>query len=118
MKVHEAAAGKLRKKAHLFAALGDETRLALLLKLGTGRPCSITQLAEGETVTRQAISKHLRVLEEAGLIHGTRSGRENLFQADPGQLQVAKDALDIISRQWDDALARLKSFVEDNVKDE
>jgi DNA-binding transcriptional ArsR family regulator len=106
-------AGQLSRNAPLFAALGDKTRLTLLMKLGDGAPLSITCLAEGSTLTRQAITKHLRILEAAGLVRGVRRGRENLFQIKPKSLEEAKDALDVISRQWDLALARLKSFVED-----
>ncbi len=105
--------GKLRRNAPLFAALGDETRLILLMKLGDGPLLSITRLTEGSTLTRQAITKHLRILEDAGLVRGVRRGRENLFQLEPDSLREARDALNRISRQWDHALARLKSFVED-----
>lgn len=97
----------------MFAALGDETRLTLLLKLGDGELLSITRLAAGSAVTRQAITKHLRVLEGVGLVRGVRRGRENLFQLKPKSLREARDALDSISRQWDLALSRLKSLVED-----
>jgi len=105
--------GKLRRNVPLFAALGDETRLTLLMKLGHGPLLSITRLTEGSTLTRQAITKHLRILEDAGLVRGVRRGRESLFQLEPGSLGEARDALDSISRQWDHALARLRSFVED-----
>ena len=88
-------------------------RLTLLTRLSEGSQCSITQLAEGSTITRQAITKHLRVLEGAGLVRGVRRGRESLFQFEPKPLEEARDSLDVIARQWDDALARLKSFVED-----
>lgn len=104
--------GKLRRNAPLFAALGDETRLTLLMKLGDGALLSITRLTEGSALTRQAITKHLRILEEAGLVKGVRCGRESLFQLEPNSLKKAQEALDGISRQWDEALARLKSFVE------
>ncbi len=106
------ASRRLACSAPLFAALGDETRLSLLLQLGEGNLCSITNLADGRQQTRQAIRKHLRVLEEARLIRGVRRGRENLFQIEPKTLHVAAQSLDAISRQWDDALARLQSFVE------
>jgi DNA-binding transcriptional ArsR family regulator len=97
----------------LFAALGDETRLALLMKLSDGPLLSITRLAEGSTISRQAVTKHLRILKDAGLVRGVRRGRESLFRLEPRSLGDARDALDRISRQWDQALARLKSFVED-----
>jgi DNA-binding transcriptional ArsR family regulator len=109
----ESAARKLRGKAPLFAALGDETRLKLLVKLGSGSLLSITRLAEDSALSRQAITKHLRVLQQAGLVRGVRQGRENLFGLEPDQLDEARRALDVISRQWDQALARLKSFVEE-----
>ena len=103
----------LRHYAPLFAALGDEVRLTLLTKLGTGTLLSITQLSEGSTITRQAITKHLRVLQDIGLVRGTRRGREHMFRLEPKLLKDARDSLTVISQQWDDALARLKSFVED-----
>jgi DNA-binding transcriptional ArsR family regulator len=103
---------RLQKQAPLFAALGDEVRLKLLARLSDGAELSITQLSQRASITRQAITKHLRVLEEAGLVKGIRRGRENLFHFDPQPLRDARDSLEIISRQWDDALARLKAFVE------
>lgn len=105
-------AKKVRGKAPVFAALGDETRLSLLLRLGSEGRLSITQLSADVSVTRQAITKHLRVLEGAGLVHSVREGRENLYQLDPTPLAEAGDTLEVLSRQWDDALARLKAFVE------
>jgi DNA-binding transcriptional ArsR family regulator len=106
------AARKLTRNAQLFAALGDKVRLDLLSKLSDGRSCSITQLAAGSVITRQAITKHLRVLQDAGIVRRSRQGRESLFQLDPKPLQDARESLDVISRQWGDAPARLKSFVE------
>src|SRR5262245_42355303 len=102
-----------RKTAPLFAALGDPTRLALLTRLSQGSPCSIARLTKGSAITRQAITKHLRVLQHAGLVRGVRRGRENLFELEPQPLDEARRALELISRQWDDALARLKRFVEE-----
>jgi DNA-binding transcriptional ArsR family regulator len=99
--------------AALFAALGDKTRLALLSRLSRGRPASISQLTSGSRLTRQAITKHLCVLERAGVVRGTRVGRENLFALDPEPIEWMRDYLAQVSTQWDDALARLKSFVED-----
>lgn len=103
---------KLRASAPLFAALGDETRLTLLMKLGDGSLLSITSLTEGSSLTRQAITKHLRVLEDAGLVRGIRQGRETLFEIEPKPLADVRRALDVFSQQWDQALARLKSYVE------
>ena len=109
----EAGTRELRKSAPLFAALGDETRLALLARLGGGARSSITALSAGSSLTRQAITKHLRVLEGAGLVRGVREGRENLFELKPDSLDEAIRSLERIAKQWDHALARLKSFVED-----
>lgn len=106
-------ARKLRAFAPVFAALGDETRLQLVSKLSDGTALSIARLAQDAPVSRQAITKHLRVLEGAGLVHGVRRGRENLFQLAPKPLDEAREALETISRQWDVALGRLKAFVEE-----
>ena len=103
---------RLRRNAPVFAALGDETRLILLTKLSNGDLLSIARLTHGSTLTRQAITKHLRVLQSAGLVRGVRRGRENLFKLEPEQLDAARLALENISRQWDAALGRLKEFVE------
>lgn len=103
-----------RRPAHapVFAALGDETRLSLVAKLCSGQSRSISQLTEGSKLTRQAITKHLQVLESAGVVHSIRSGRESLFEFDPQPMQEIKKYLDLVSEQWDQALSRLKSFVE------
>ncbi len=96
----------------LFAALGDETRLALVGKLSSGQPCSISQLTEGSRLTRQAITKHLGVLAKAGLVRCERAGRENRFALDPAPIAEMHNYLDSVSRQWDEALLRLKALVE------
>ena len=103
---------QLADRAAIFAALGDETRLALIGKLSNGPPQSISRLAEGSTLTRQAITKHLRVLEGAGVVRSVRSGRESLFLFRPEPLRELRSYLDRVSDQWDDALERLRSFVE------
>ncbi len=102
----------LEGRATVFAALGDETRLSLLTKLSGGQRQSISQLAGGSSLTRQAITKHLRVLEGAGVVRSVRVGRESRFTLEPKPIDEARDFLDLVSRQWDDALARLKAFVE------
>ena len=102
----------LRTHVPVFAALGDETRLTLLARLCARAPCSISELTEGSPMTRQAITKHLRVLEGAGIVRGEIAGRQCLFELKPKPLQAARDYLDLVSRQWDEALARLKDFVE------
>ena len=99
-------------RASVFAALGDETRLSLVGKLSNGPPQSISRLTEGSTLTRQAITKHLRVLEGAGIVHSVRAGRESLFEFRPEPLKELRSYLERVSDQWDHALARLKSLVE------
>lgn len=112
-KSHSSTAAKRRARAPVFAALGDETRLSLVTKLCNGQPHSISQLTEGSRLTRQAITKHLRVLEDAGIVHSVRAGRESLFEFDPKPVEEIKEYLNLVSEQWDQALARLKAFVED-----
>ena len=104
--------------AAVFAALGDETRLALVARLSDGRPASISQLTDAQStgsskLTRQAITKHLRVLERARIVHGVRAGRESLFELDPKPIEELREYLDLVSEQWDQALGRLRSFVEE-----
>jgi DNA-binding transcriptional ArsR family regulator len=105
-------AAKRRPYAPVFAALGDETRLSLVAKLCGGPPRSISQLTQGSRLTRQAITKHLRVLERAEIVHSLRTGRESRFEFDPEPIEEIKKYLDLVSEQWDQALSRLKSFVE------
>jgi DNA-binding transcriptional ArsR family regulator len=99
-------------RASVFAALGDATRLSLVAKLSDGPPQSISRLAQGSRLTRQAITKHLRVLEGAGVARSVRVGRENLFALRPEPLKEIQTYLARVSGQWDHALARLKSHVE------
>jgi DNA-binding transcriptional ArsR family regulator len=105
-------AAKRQAHAPIFAALGDETRLTLIARLAGGEPCSIVQLTAGSELTRQAITKHLRVLEDAGLVRSVRSGRESLFELDPEPIGEIKSYLEQVSDQWDKTLSRLKAFVE------
>ena len=102
----------LPRAAPRFAALGDETRLRLVARLGRAGPQSITQLAEGLPVTRQAVTKHLRALEGAGLARGRRRGRERVWELRPQRLSEAQHYLDMISAQWDAAIGRLRDLVE------
>jgi len=102
----------LKIRAAVFAALGAETRLALIEKLSTGTPQSISRLAEGSTLTRQAITKHLRILEEAGVVQSIRVGRESRFEFRSEPLKEIRSYLERVSERWDKALARLKAFVE------
>ena len=98
--------------AELFAALGDETRLAVLARLGEG-PASIVRLTHGHTLSRQALTKHLRVLERAGLVNQVRAGRESLWSLQRQRLDEAQRYLAAMSQAWDDRLDRLKAMVED-----
>lgn len=98
--------------APIFAALGDPTRLALVSTLSDGQKRSIATLSSGSALTRQAVTKHLRVLEEAGLVQSSRSGRESLYSFRPERIGEARAYLDAVSRQWDDALSRLRTMVE------
>jgi DNA-binding transcriptional ArsR family regulator len=97
----------------MFAALGDETRLSIVARLATGGPLSISGLTAGTGVTRQAITKHLEVLAASGLVHGSWHGRERIWELDTAQLSEARRYLELVSQRWDDALDRLKRFVED-----
>lgn len=99
--------------APIFAALGDSTRLALLGKLGDGQARSIASLSIGSALTRQAITKHLHVLQDAGLVASVRVGRESRFACRRETIDEAKAYLDRVSTQWDAALSRLRTFVED-----
>lgn len=106
-------AAKRRARALVFAALGDETRLGLVATLSSGEPASIAQLTAGSPLTRQAITKHLRVLECAGIVHNLHAGRETLFAFDPRPLSELHDYLDRICRRGDDALPRSKNSAEE-----
>jgi DNA-binding transcriptional ArsR family regulator len=112
-RTHSAAEAKLTKAAPVFAALGDPRRLRVVARLCVEGPLSITHLSEGSSVTRQAITKHLHVLSDVGLIRDRRHGRERIWELDPRRLGVAQQYLDQISGQWDAALSRLKALVEE-----
>lgn len=101
------------RHAPLFAALGDETRMRMVARLGAGGPMTTAQLGDGAGVTRQAITKHLHVLADAGLVTATRLGRDSLWQLEPQRLAEARRVLQSISEQWDAALGRLRALVED-----
>jgi len=100
------------RAAPLFDALGDPTRLELVARLSNGGPRSITGLTRGTRLTRQAITKHLRVLASAGLARGTRRGRESRWELELNRLHVAQRYLESMSKRWDVSLERLKTFVE------
>ena len=102
----------LEARAAVFAALGDATRLSVVARLSAGEPQSIARLTDGTRLSRQAVTKHLRVLADAGVVRSIRVGRESLFELQPHPLAEVRDYLDRVSRRWDDALARLKAHVE------
>ena len=106
-----------RALADVFFALGDGTRLAVVRRLGAGTPLSATVLSDGAKVTRQAIVKHLQVLEEAGLVTHEKQGREVLFSLAPPRLAEAREFLDGISAGWDRAIDRLRRLVEEDQGD-
>lgn len=108
----DSSAARRRHHAVVFAALGDETRLSLVTALSDGEPRSIAQLTRDSRLTRQAITKHLRVLEHAGIVRSARAGRESRFQFDPAPLNELRAYLDRVSAQWDEVLGRLKTLVE------
>jgi DNA-binding transcriptional ArsR family regulator len=110
MRVHNPPA--LAASAPVFAALGDGTRLRLVAVLCAGGMLSIAQLTAGTAITRQAITKHLQVLSEAGLVRDVKVGRERLWEFNPGPLKQARGSLDQIAQHWDQALQRLKLAVE------
>lgn len=99
--------------APVFAALGDDTRLGLVARLSVGGPQSIARLTSGTGVSRQAVTKHLAVLEGAGLVRGWRQGRQKVWELEPEKLEAAQAYLEVISRQWDEVLERLVAAVED-----
>ncbi len=111
-KIRKRITAKPKAKARLFAALGDKTRLALVARLCSGEPASISQLSEDSKLTRQAITKHLGVLERAGIVSSAYSGRERLFRFESEPIQELQQYLASVSKQWDQTLARLKSRVE------
>ena len=107
-----AASSRLAEAAPVFAALGDATRLQIVLRLCDGGPMSIIRLTEGAQVTRQAVSKHLRALESAGLVRSGRVGRERIWEIETQRLADVRACLDRISEQWDQAIQRLRALVE------
>ena len=84
----------------------------LLARLCKGQRYSISELTEGTKLTRQAVTKHLRVLERVRIVHAKRAGRESLFTLDPEPMDEVAAYLETVSKQWDGALARLKAFAE------
>lgn len=104
----------MKQSAAVFSALGDETRLVLVTKLCNSGPLSITELTLGTSLTRQAITKHLEVMQAVGILHSHQKGREKIWDLNEKRLQVGKDYLDLVSAKWDESLDRLKALVEDS----
>ena len=96
----------------VFAALADATRLKLIGRLSSDGPLSITRLSDGTGVTRQAITRHLETLGDAGLVRNARRGRERVWELDRKRLEKAQQYLDQVAAQWDAAADRLRAFVE------
>lgn len=110
----KAAARTLAKAAPVFAALGDATRLRLVARLCAEGPLSIARLSDHADVTRQAITKHLQAMGDAGLVRDSRRGRERIWELEPKRLEKARRCLDQIASDWDGALARLRASVDDD----
>jgi len=106
------SSGTERDLAGVFAALGDATRLSLVMRLLATGALSATALAEGQEISRQAIVKHLQVLEAAELVGHERRGKEVLYALDACRFEEARAFLGAISDGWDRALVRLQSLVE------
>jgi DNA-binding transcriptional ArsR family regulator len=113
-RARSAAARRLVDAAPVFAALGDPTRLRLVDRLCEEGPLSIARLSDGALVTRQAVTKHLQALADAGVVRDNRQGRERIWELAPRRLEEARRCLDQISQQWDAALGRLRAFVEED----
>ncbi|HXV63073.1 MAG TPA: metalloregulator ArsR/SmtB family transcription factor [Vicinamibacteria bacterium] len=104
--------GAYLASAPIFAALGDETRLRLVARLCSGGPQSIARLTAGTEVTRQAVTKHLLVLAEAGLVQVVRQGRESRWELEPDSLGVARRHLELISDEWTERLQALERHLD------
>jgi DNA-binding transcriptional ArsR family regulator len=100
--------------APILAALGDESRLEIVRKLSRGGPLSITEIAKDADISRQAVTKHLQALNDAGLLRSERQGRERIWWLEPKRLEEVRSQLARISQQWDEALERLKRYVEED----
>src|SRR2546427_6341810 len=108
-----AVALKVTEAVPVFAALGDATRLRLVGRLSVDGPLSIARLSEGAGVTRQAVTKHLHALGDAGLVRHTRRGRERIWELEPKRLEKAQRCLCQIAHERDAVISRLKAFVEE-----
>lgn len=96
----------------LWSAIGDPTRRRMLDLLLAGGPGTATSLSEQLPVTRQAVAKHLGVLDRAGLVHGSTTGREKRYQIDDAQFARAVAQLTEVGEAWDGRLSRIKRLAE------
>jgi len=112
LKGNNAAALNTEYQATIFSALGDPTRLSLVAKLIDGQSHSITTLASDTHITRQAVTKHLHVLENVGIVTSIKNGRESLYALDPKPLKSVQEYLAVIALEWDRSLNNLKAFLE------
>ncbi len=95
-----------------FWALSDPLRVDILDRVAGGRSVTVSDLAAELPISRQAVTRHLRTLEEAALLKGERSGRERRYQLDTAAMTEATEWLALRTRSWDAALERLAAFVE------
>lgn len=107
------SASALVARAPVFDALGDPNRLRIITRLCDGGPCSTTEVTHAVSVTRQAATKHLVLLETVGLVSSQRRGRERIWRVQPEPLTDASEYLTGLSRRWDRAIDRLRAYVED-----
>lgn len=112
LKHNSSAALKFERHVPIFAALGDSTRLSIVAKLIDGKPHSISSLTSGTKVTRQAVTKHLTVLENVGLVLNSKVGRESLYELNPKPLKSLQEYLDVIAAEWEQTLTHFKDYVE------
>jgi len=108
------ATSKRAKTAPVFAALGDETRLLIIARLCRDGPLATVRLTDGSKISRQAITKHLNALSKAGLVRSERTGRERIWKLEVNEFARASRYLEQISQEWDEALGRLRAFVEND----
>ncbi len=107
------SASAVAAKAPLFDALGDPNRLRIITRLCDGGPCSTTDVTQVVSVSRQAATKHLLLLEAVGLVSSQRQGRERIWRMQPEPLTDASEYLTALSQRWDRAIDRLRAFVEE-----
>ncbi len=98
--------------ASVFDALGDPHRLQMVIRLCDVGPSSTGQVAQSIPLSRQAATKHLEVLQTVGVVSSSKRGRERIWTVEPQPLAAASDYLSALSQRWDNAIERLRAFVE------